>query len=63
MVGAGVEFPSPPGTSYFLVEGKTQKDVTKVSVPSGDFLFSSKNKKSGEITVSGFRPLRGLLIF
>ena len=33
-------FPSPPGTSYFLMESKKMNEETLiVSVPSGDFLF------------------------
>ena len=33
-------FPSPPGTSYFLIMENNIMIITgKVSVPSGDFLF------------------------
>ncbi len=34
------QFPSPPGTSYFLIPNESMINyISQVSVPSGDFLF------------------------
>ena len=41
-------FPSPPGTSYFLIiTDACRSEAGIVSVPSGDFLFSNKRESIG----------------
>ena len=57
-------FPSPLGTSYFLILFLLSACMLdSVSVPSGDFLFSNTMDEWLASLNGGFRPLWGLLIF
>ena len=58
------EFPSPPGTSYFLIYGHGRKKKQNyVSVPSGDFLFFNGKNENIELLPQVSVPSGDFLFF